>query len=162
MLSACVPTCFRSDRMPTKHPSHPTPQGATTKSPLYKNCIVTNRFALNFCAGWGLFACPFPCLCLGTQKMTLIPKSIVVTKAFAVKFCAEWSGREFHSSHGDYFRDHFRVCVSGPLSGSLRMLADNLQAIFRATFGQLSNSLWSAFSQRACLQVCLDAVEIYY
>ena len=31
----------------------------------------------------------------------------VVTKTFAPKFCAEWSDREVHSSHGDYFRDHF-------------------------------------------------------
>ena len=42
-----------------------------------------------------------------TQKLTPIPKNVIVTKTFAPKFCAEWSDQEIHSSHGDYFRDHF-------------------------------------------------------
>ena len=39
----------------------------------------------------------------------------VVTKTFAPKFCAECTDRHIHSSHGDYFRDHFCVYVSGQL-----------------------------------------------
>ena len=39
---------------------------------------------------------------------------------FAPKFCAECTDRELHSSHGDHFRDHFCVYVSGPLSSTLR------------------------------------------
>ena len=49
--------------------------------------------------------------------MVDFPKSAVVTKTFAPKFRSEPSDREVHSSYGDYFRDHFCVCVSGPLSG---------------------------------------------
>ena len=45
-------------------------------------------------------------------------KNIVFTKTFAPKFRSEWSDREVHSSHGDYFRDHFCVYASGPLSGN--------------------------------------------
>ena len=37
----------------------------------------------------------------------------VVTKTFAPKFYAEWSNREFHSSHGNYFRDYFSFYASG-------------------------------------------------
>ena len=50
------------------------------------------------------------------QKVTPIPKKVVITKTLALKFCAELSNREIHSSHGDYFRDHFYVYVSGPKS----------------------------------------------
>ena len=49
--------------------------------------------------------------------MVDFPKNAVVTKTFAPKFRSEPSDREVHSSYGDYFRDHFCVCVSGPLSG---------------------------------------------
>ena len=55
----------------------------------------------------------------GTQPPNVNPdpKNGVVTKTFAPKFRSEPSDREVHSSYGDYFRDHFCVCVSGPLSG---------------------------------------------
>ena len=49
--------------------------------------------------------------------MVDFPKNAVVTKTFAPKFRSEPSDREVHSSYGDYFRDHFCVCVLGPLSG---------------------------------------------
>ena len=52
-----------------------------------------------------------------TPKCQPNPKNGVVTKTFAPKFRSEPSDREVHSSYGDYFRDHFCVCVSGPLSG---------------------------------------------
>ena len=45
-------------------------------------------------------------------------RNIIVIKAFAPKFCAECTDRRIHSSHGDYFRDHFCVCVSGQLLGN--------------------------------------------
>ena len=48
--------------------------------------------------------------------MVDFPKNAVVTKTFAPKFRSEPSDREVHSSHGDYFRDHFCVYVSGPKS----------------------------------------------
>ena len=64
----------------------------------------------------GLFPWRFLCLCLGAKKLIPIPKSAIVTKPFAPKFFAEWSDREIHSSHGDDFRDHFCVYVSGPRS----------------------------------------------
>ena len=58
--------------------------------------------------------------------MTPIPKNVFATKLLAPKFCAECTDQQLHSSHGDYFRCHFCVYVSGPLSSNLR-----------ATFGQL-------------------------
>ena len=75
---------------------------------------------------WGLFSLPFLCLCHGPQKLTPIPKNVFATKLLAPKFCAECTDQQLHSSHGDYFRCHFCVYVSGPLSSNLR-----------ATFGQL-------------------------
>ena len=75
----------------------------------------------------GLFSLPFLGLCMGGKKLT--PISIVVTKTLAPKFCAELSDREIHSSHGDYFRCHFCVYVSGQFPGNLR-----------ATFEQLSGN----------------------
>ena len=75
---------------------------------------------------WGLFSLPFLCLCHGPQKLTPIPKNVFATKLLAPKFCAECTDQQLHSSHGDYFRGHFCVYVSGPLSSNLR-----------ATFGQL-------------------------
>ena len=54
------------------------------------------------------------------------PKNVFATKLLAPKFCAECTDQQLHSSHGDYFRCHFCVYVSGPLSSNLR-----------ATFGQL-------------------------
>ena len=52
--------------------------------------------------------------------MTPIPENVVVIKLFALKFCAEFTDLELHSSHGDPFRKHFFVYVSGPLSGNSR------------------------------------------
>ena len=53
-----------------------------------------------------------------TISVDIYKKNIVFTKTFAPKFRSEWSGREVHSSHGDYFREHFCVRVSRQLSGS--------------------------------------------
>ena len=52
--------------------------------------------------------------------MVDFPKNAVVTKTFAPKFRSEPSDGEVHSSHGDDFRDHFCVYVSGALSGNFR------------------------------------------
>ena len=49
------------------------------------------------------------------------PQNAVVAKTFAPRFCAEWSNREVRSLDGVYFRDHFCVYVSGPLSGNFRI-----------------------------------------
>ena len=63
-----------------------------------------------------------------------INKNVIGIKTFAPKFCAECTDRRIHSSHGDYFRDHFCLYISGPLS-------DN----FWATSGQLSGNFWPTF-----------------
>ena len=70
------------------------------------------------------------------QKIDPDPWNLIVTKLFAPKFCAEWSDRELHSSHGDHFRDHFHVYVSGPVSSNLQ-----------TTYGQLLANLWGILGQ---------------
>ena len=52
-------------------------------------------------------------------KMVALLQNDVVAKTFAPKFRSEPSDREVHSSHGDYFRDHFYVYVSGQFLGHL-------------------------------------------
>ena len=82
-------------------------------------------------------------------RMANFSKSSVVTKTFAPKFCAECTDRHIHSSHRDYFCDHFCVCVSGQLSGNFRATFKQLPGNFRATSGQLPDNLWATFGQHS-------------
>ena len=114
----------------------PTPMAEfpTRMADFSRSGVVTKTFAPKFCAEWsnrevhsshGDHFCDNFCVyvsrpCLGAQKLAPVQKNIVA-KSLAPKFCAKWSDREMHSSHGDYFRDHFCLYVSGPLSGSFRV-----------------------------------------
>ena len=86
----------------------------------------------------GLFPLPFLCLCHGPQTSTPIPKNVFATKLLAPKFCAECTDKQLHSSHGGYFRCHFCVYVSGPLSSDLGHFLVNFWTTFRQLGGQVT------------------------
>ena len=106
-----------------------------------------------------IFVPSFRFLCHRHFLPTPIPKNVVVTKTFAPKFCTECTDRYIHSSHGDDFRNHFCVCVSGhasrgnfratfkQLPGNFRATCGQLSGNFRATSGQLPGNFWTTFGQ---------------
>ena len=68
-------------------------------------------------------------------------------KPLTPQFCAECTDRRIHSSHGDYFRDHFCLYISGQLSANFRTISGQLSGNFRAISRQLSGNFRATFLQ---------------
>ena len=96
---------------------------------------------------WRPFSCPNSVLCHCHLLPTPIPKNVAVTKTLAPKFCAECTYRRIHSSHGAYFREHFRACVSAQLSVNVQAISGQPLGNFQANPGQLSDDFWATLGQ---------------